>query len=151
MGWLKHLMAVAIVANLLSPDVASAKGDGRALYLVGTISELSSTDQVVSFSLTGGLVVERCERSGCPAELWASSSPIQVELRQNEPFFAMSAGWSGGAFRQPSKLPGLLERSVRLGSEVKLELTEPQITFRRWGDPARVVSAVHRVTDPELE
>ena len=149
--WREYLLAVALLATLLAPTGASAKGDGRALYLVGTISDLGSTDQSVSFALTGGLLVEHCEHNRCSTELWPSSSPIRVELRQEEPFFAMSPGWSGGALRQPSTLHGLLERSVRSGSELKFELTEPQITFRRWGDPARVVSAVHRVTDPDLK
>ena len=151
MPWREYLLVVALLATVLTPAAAAAKGDGRALYLVGTISDLGSTDQSVSFSLTGGLFVEHCERSRCSTELWSSSSPIQVELRQEEPFFAMSPGWSGGALRQASKLHRLLERGIRSGSELKFELTEPQITFRRWGDPARVVSAVHRVTDPDLK
>lgn len=129
---------------------AQAKGNGRAFFLDGIVSDVRSVDGFLEFELSGSLLVETCERNECSTDPWAHDAKLPIRVDPAGDFFAMGTGWGGGALRDSTQLEVLLRRSENTRRSVRIELGDPRVHFANHGRVVAIRASVHRITDHEL-
>ena len=78
------------------------------------------------------------------------SQGISVTLHQNNPFFAFTADWNGGAIQEKGGLLRILKAAGGGDRKVKFELLEPNIIFDSKEHITLTDAAVIRATDADL-
>ena len=86
-----RVLGLALVL-LVGAVQAHAKGDGRAFFLDGVVSDVRSVDGFLEFDLAGSLLVETCERNRCSTDPWAQDAKIPVRVDPASESFAMGTG-----------------------------------------------------------
>jgi len=150
--YLGPIAFLCLVIGCIFPATLGAKGGGVGFWMEGTVTEVQAAGDQIHFTLKGRFWFEQYpdgSRSPQKVEVDCRNS-ISVTVHQNDPFFAFTADWRGGAIQGRGGLLRILKAAVAPGRNIKFELLEPKIVF----DPKQSITltdaAVIRATDADL-
>jgi hypothetical protein len=150
---MRRLTSIALLlASLLLASAAQAKGDGVALRMEGTVSNLEIQGEKLRFLLTGNFSFKQWRgRDQTESSVDVDGSRgIAVTVVQSKPFYAMTEDGHGAAIREEGALASILRAAAEHKRLVKFQLIDAKLTFGRGGSFEVTQAAVIRATDADL-
>jgi len=146
------MRAIVVLLLVVLPILASAKGDGVALRMEGTVSDLEVQGETLKFVLTGRFSFKQWrgpqqEEQSVDVD---GSHGIPVTVVQWKPFFAMTEDGHAAALREQGELARILQAAARHNRVVKFQLVEARLLFGREGRFSVARASVIRATDADL-
>ena len=146
------MRTIVLAGLLLFAGACFGKGDGVALRMEGTVSELEVQGDALKFVLTGSFSFKQWrgpDQRESSVEVDGSRG-ISVTAVQWKPFFAMTEDRHGAAIQERGALARILRAAAESGRVVKFEVVEARLLFGREGRFSVARASVIRATDADL-
>lgn len=147
------LVYLFVATVFLTPAKSSAKGEGVGFRMDGTVTEVTEDAGRIRLKLTGKFWFEQYSgTSMTPQRIEIDCSKgAWVTVRQNDPFFAFTPDWKGGAISPDGALLRIVKEASARKLAVKFELLKPALTFDAQNNITVTDAAVVRATDADLK
>lgn len=148
------LIYLFVAAVFLTPTKSYAKGEGVGFWMEGTITEVTTEDAGrIRFKLRGKVWFEQYNgTSTTPQRIEVDCQKgAWVTVRQNDPFFAFTSDWRGGALSPDGALLRIVKAAAARKLTVKFELLKPALTFDGHNNLTVTDATVIRATDADLK
>ncbi len=139
-----------LLLGLLVGNCAFAKGEGVALRMEGSVSNLEIQGEKLRFVLTGRFSFKQWRGQTESSVDVDGRRGIPVTVVQANPFFAMTEDGHGAAIREKGALAGILQAAAEHKRVVRFQLVDARLVFGRGGRFAVAHAGVLRATDADL-
>jgi len=146
----KFASITLLLLGLLVGNCAFAKGEGVALRMEGTVSNLEIQGEKLRFVLTGRFSFKQWRGQTESSVDVDGRRGIPVTVVQANPFFAMTEDGHGAAIREKGALAGILQAAAEHKRVVRFQLVDARLVFGRGGRFAVAHAGVIRATDADL-
>jgi len=146
----KFASITLLLLGLLAGNCAFAKGEGVALRMEGTVSNLEIQGEKLRFVLTGRFSFKQWRGQTESSVDVDGSRGIPVTVVQAKPFFAMTEDGHGAAIREKGALAGILQAAAEHKRVVRFQLVDARLVFGREGRFSVAHAGVIRATDAGL-
>jgi hypothetical protein len=146
----KFASITLLLLGLLVGNCAFAKGEGVALRMEGSVSNLEIQGEKLRFVLTGRFSFKQWRGQTESSVDVDGRRGIPVTVVQANPFFAMTEDGHGAAIREKGALAGILQAAAEHKRVVRFQLVDARLVFGRGGRFAVAHAGVIRATDADL-
>ena len=148
----KFASITLLLLGLLVGNCAFAKGEGIALRMEGTVSNLEIQGEKLRFVLTGRFSFKQWRgRDQTESSVDVDGRRgIPVTVVQAKPFFAMTEDGHGAAIREKGALARILQAAAEHKRVVRFQMVDARLVFGREGRFTVAQAGVIRATDADL-